>query len=99
MIALDHLPTLNAFLNSISVIFLCLGLFFIKKKNINAHKFCMGTAFVASTLFLISYVTYHAHVGSKHFTGEGLIRSVYFSILISHTILAAAIVPLILVTC
>jgi len=93
-----HLPSLNAVLNSISALFLVAGLIFIKKKNILAHRLSMGTAAFCSTLFMISYLTYHYHHGSTRFMGEGWIRPVYFSILISHVILAIAIVPLVLLT-
>ena len=98
MIEFVHLPTLNAFLNLTSALLLSAGYFFIKRNNINAHRICMGAAFFTSTLFIVSYLYYHYHAGSKHFMGIGFIRTVYFSILISHTILAAAIVPLILTT-
>lgn len=93
-----HLPTLNAGLNLTSATLLTLGFIFIKKKNITAHRICMGAAFLTSILFLISYLYYHYHAGSKHFEGTGWVRPVYFSILLSHTILAVAIVPLILLT-
>jgi uncharacterized membrane protein YozB (DUF420 family) len=98
VIPLTHLPTLNAFLNGTSAVLLLLGYYFVKRTNIAAHKICMVSAFFSSTLFLISYLYYHAHIGSKHFEGIGLIRRVYFSILISHTLLAAAIVPMVLIT-
>jgi putative membrane protein len=94
----SDLPTLNASLNATSAIFLCIGFVFIRRGNIAAHKACMLTAFAASIVFLASYLYYHFHVGSVRFTGEGWVRPVYFSILISHTILAAAIVPLALIT-
>ena len=93
-----HLPTLNACLNLTSAVFLTLGFIFIKRKNTFAHRVCMSAAFLTSTLFLISYLTYHAMEGSKHFEGVGWVRPVYFSILLTHTILATAIVPMILVT-
>jgi len=89
---------MNATLNGTSAILLSLGYYFIRQRAVSAHKRCMLGAFVASTLFLISYLVYHYHVGSVRFTGSGGIRTVYFAILISHTILAALIVPLVLVT-
>lgn len=92
------MPAVNAALNGTSALLLAIGYLCIKRKKISVHKFCMVSAFVASTLFLISYLTYHYHVGSIHFAGQGAIRPVYFAILISHTILAAAIVPLALIT-
>lgn len=70
----------------------------MKRGNIRAHKSCMIATFLVSILFLISYLTYHAQHGTTRFTGEGLIRPVYFTILTSHTILAAAIVPLAIIT-
>jgi putative membrane protein len=98
MLYVSDLPTLNAALNATSAVLLSLGYYFIRKKAVSAHKRCMLGAFATSTLFLISYLTYHYHVGSVRFDRGGWIRSVYFTILISHTILAAAIVPLVLVT-
>lgn len=96
--AISDLPTLNAILNSISAILLITGYSFIRRKKINAHRTCMISAFVTSTLFLVSYLTYHYHVGSVRFQGQGAIRSIYFVILLTHTVLAAVIVPLILIT-
>lgn len=98
MIPLSSLPTLNAALNTLSAVFLVTGYIFIRRRNIAAHKLCMISAFITSTLFLTSYLIYHYHAGSKPFPGEGPIRVVYFSILISHTTLAVAIVPLVLIT-
>jgi len=74
------------------------ALVFIKRGEVERHRRLVLMALGTSVLFLISYLTYHAQIGSKHFEGTGWIRPVYFAILISHTILAAAIVPLILVT-
>jgi uncharacterized membrane protein YozB (DUF420 family) len=88
----------NAALNFLSAVFLVLGFFLIKSKNIKAHRACMLSAFASSTVFLISYLIYHYQVGSVPFKGQGWIRTVYFSVLISHTILAIAIVPLVLIT-
>ena len=98
VILLSSLPALNAALNATSAILLISGYIFIKRRNIAAHKFCMLSAFAASILFLASYLTYHYHAGIKPFTRQGPIRWVYFSILISHTSLAIAIVPLVLMT-
>ena len=94
----SDLPTLNAFLNSLSALFLILGYILIRNKKIKLHRLCMVIAFCASILFLVSYLTYHAHAGSKRFTGIGTIRTVYFAILLTHTILAAAVPPLAIVT-
>ena len=98
MIPIQALPTLNATLNSLSAIFLVTGYISIRRKHIGAHKAAMLSAFVTSSLFLTSYLTYHYYTGTHPFTGQGWVRPVYFTILISHTVLAAAIVPMILVT-
>jgi len=95
---LTFLPTLNAFLNALSAVLLATGYYFIRRRRIAAHKRCMVAAFATSCLFLASYLTYHFQIGSKPFPGQGPIRTVYFSILISHTTLAAAIVPLVIIT-
>ena len=95
---LSSLPTLNAILNSISGLFLVTGYLMIRQRRIKAHRACMLGAFTTSTLFLVSYLIYHANVGSIAFTGRGVIRVVYFTILISHIVLAALILPLALVT-
>ena len=88
------LPTVNATLNAISGMFLLVGYVLIRQRKINAHRNAMLGAFGSSTLFLISYLIYHAQVGSRPFTGQGAVRYVYFAILISHVILAAAILPM-----
>lgn len=98
MIPLSSLPGLNAALNSASALLLLSGYVFIRRGRIAAHRRCMLAALGTSALFLISYLVYHYNVGSVAFTGQGLIRRVYFTILISHTILAMAIVPLVLIT-
>ena len=98
LLPLHALPLLNAILNSLSAVLLCSGYIAIRRRRESVHKTCMLTAFVTSTLFLVSYLTYHYHIGSKPFTGQGSIRLVYFTILISHTILAVVIVPLVLLT-
>jgi uncharacterized membrane protein YozB (DUF420 family) len=98
MVSISDLPGINAILNSISALLLITGLLFIKQRNITAHKACMITAFITSLLFLISYLTYHAHIGSKHFTGQGWIRPIYFTVLVSHTVLAVIVPPLALMT-
>jgi uncharacterized membrane protein YozB (DUF420 family) len=88
------LPTVNATLNAVSGIFLLTGYVLIRRRQITAHRNAMLGAFGSSTLFLVSYLTYHANVGSRPFTGQGSIRILYFAILISHVILAAAILPM-----
>jgi putative membrane protein len=97
-VTFSDLPALNATLNAVSAVFLTAGYRQIRNKNVPAHRACMLAAFGASTLFLISYVIYHAHAGSVRFLRQGWIRPVYFSILITHVMLAAAILPLALVT-
>lgn len=92
------LPALNAALNATSAILLILGYLFICRRKITAHKVCMLSAFLTSTVFLISYLTLRYYVGMTRFVGQGWIRPVYFTILTSHTILAAGIVPLALAT-
>ena len=96
--SISDLPTLNAILNSISAILLTTGYVFIKQKNRTAHRNCMIGAFITSTLFLTSYLIYHFNVGSVKFQGQGAVRTVYFSILLTHTVLAVVIVPMIFVT-
>jgi len=98
LISIWQLPTINAALNSLSAVFLCAGFLFIRSRNRRAHRACMLAACACSTLFLLSYLVYHYQVGSVRFQGQGWIRTVYFAILISHTILAAAVVPLALIT-
>lgn len=96
--SISVLPTLNAILNATSGLFLVLGYLMIRQKKIDAHRLCMIAACTASILFLISYVFYHYHAGATTFKGEGLARPVYFTILITHTILATALVPFVIVT-
>ena len=98
MIPLSYLPSVNAALNSASALLLVAGYLFIRSGRVAAHRLCMLSAFAASTLFLISYLTYHYQVGSVPFGGHGWVRTVYFTILISHTSLAVVIVPLVLIT-
>ncbi len=95
---ISHLPSVDALLNAASAILLLLGFFFIRRKNVAAHKACMLSAFGASTLFLVCYLTYHYFHGATRFPGVGIVRTFYLSLLASHTVLAALIVPLVLVT-
>jgi len=97
-VTLRDLPALNAALNGASAIFLATGFILIRAGRREAHKRAMVAALVCSTLFLSSYLVYHAQVGSVRFRGQGFLRLVYFAILISHTILAVTVVPLALVT-
>ena len=96
--SVQDLPALNASLNAISTVLLLTGYVFIRRGERQKHKACMIAALVMSALFLTSYVIYHAQVGSVPFKGTGWIRTVYFAVLIPHVILAAAIVPPILIT-
>ncbi len=92
------LAPLNSILNSIAAILLIAGFVFIRIRWVRAHRACMIGAFIVSAIFFISYATYHYQVGDVRFQGHGAVRPVYFSILISHIILAATIVPLALIT-
>ena len=92
------LPALNAALNATSAALLVVGYAFIRRRRITAHLTCMLGAFAVSALFLASYVVYHYHAGSRPFTGQGWIRPVYFLVLVTHVVLAAAILPLALTT-
>jgi putative membrane protein len=97
-VTVSDLPTVNALLNGTAAVLLATGWTCIRRGRIDAHRRCMLAAFTASCLFLVSYVVYHAQAGSRPFTGQGLARSVYFAILVTHVLLAAAILPLALVT-
>ncbi len=92
------LPAINAVLNGTSAVLIASGRRFIKRGRIATHRLFMIAAVVTSSLFLVSYLWYHAHVGNVRFRGHGWPRPVYFSILITHTILAAAVVPLVMIT-
>jgi uncharacterized membrane protein YozB (DUF420 family) len=96
--SVTDLPALNASLNAIAATLLVLGRGLIRRGRVQAHRRTMIAAFAVSCLFLVSYVVYHAQAGSRPFPGHGTVRIVYFAILISHVSLAAAIVPLALVT-
>ena len=98
MLDLQDLPSLNAALNATSGVLLTAGYGMIRTGRRRAHAACMIAACVASTLFLASYLIYHAQAGSTHFKGEGWIRPVYFTILITHTLLAVCVPPLAAVT-
>lgn len=98
MTSYHALAPLNSILNSLAAILLFAGFYCIRRRWIRAHRACMIAACVASTAFFISYCIYHYEVGDVRFQGHGLIRPVYFTILISHIALAAAIVPLVLIT-
>jgi uncharacterized membrane protein YozB (DUF420 family) len=95
---ISYLPHLNACLNGTSAILLFSGYSFIRARNVAAHRVCQIAALVVSLLFLASYLTYHYHHGSTRFLGTGLVRPFYFTVLLSHTILAIVIVPLVSLT-
>ena len=95
---LAALPALNGLLNGASAVLLLSGRALIRRGQMRAHRLLMLAALSTSLAFLISYLYYHAHVGSVHFPGHGWVRWLYFAILLSHTVLAALIVPLVVVT-
>jgi putative membrane protein len=97
--SISDLPTVNALLNVIATMFLIAGLVFIRRKDVRRHRAMMIAAFTTSTLFLITYLTYHLGVEMvTRFQGEGLSRTVYFTVLISHSVLAVAVPPLAIIT-
>jgi len=98
VLSISDLPPLTATLNLISAVLLGTGYWFIKNRNIRAHKACMVGALITSTVFLTSYLIYHYEVGNVLFTKQGWIRPVYFFILITHVTLAIVILPLVLRT-
>jgi uncharacterized membrane protein YozB (DUF420 family) len=91
-------PALNAGLNATSAVLIATGIGLIRSGRRQAHRGAMIAAVISSSLFLASYLYYHYHVGSVRFTGHGWIRPVYFGILLTHTVLAAVVVPLVIVT-
>ena len=95
---MHHWPAVNAALNASSFLLLLFGYFFIRQRAITAHTVSMLAASLTSAVFLVSYVLYHYHHGSTRFPGHGLSRLVYFLILISHTVLAVLIVPMVIKT-
>src|SRR5580698_4388624 len=94
----ESLPKINASLNAACTVFLVLGFICIRNGKIRYHRFCMITAFLCSTVFLILYLYFHFHAGVIRFGGQGWIRPVYFGLLLTHTTLAVVIVPLVLIT-
>lgn len=98
MISVNDLPAVNATLNGASAALLAAGYYFIRHRNQSAHQRCMTGAVGTSCLFLVSYLVYHFQVGSVRFAGLGWVRTLYLGILLTHTVLAAAIVPLVLIT-
>ena len=98
MITIHDFPAINASLNATSCAFLVTGYVMIRTRRIAQHRACMLAALTASALFLVCYIIYHAQVGSVRFTRQGLVRPVYFTILITHVTLAATVLPLAIVT-
>ncbi len=98
MISINDLPTLNATLNGTAAVLLILAYILIRRKRVAAHRRVMVTAFCVSVAFLISYIVYHAHIGSKHYEGTGLLRPLYYSILLTHTSLAVTVPVLAIIT-
>jgi putative membrane protein len=98
VIDITVLPGVNAVLNSTSAVLLVTGYYFIRQRNTRAHQTCMVSAFTVSVLFLVSYLTYHYYAGTTRFSGQGWIRTLYFSILLSHTVLAALVPVLAVLT-
>ena len=92
------LPTVNASLNALSAVLLACGWMFIRRREIAKHRACMLAAFTSSALFLTSYLVYHAEVGSVPYQRQGVTRTIYYVILLTHVLLAAAILPLALIT-
>jgi uncharacterized membrane protein YozB (DUF420 family) len=100
VISISDLPAINASLNFVSAIFISGGWYLIRRGHWRSHVACMITAVISSTLFLVGYLIYHAHVGerSTHFTAQGLVRQFYFAMLISHILLAFITLPLVILT-
>jgi putative membrane protein len=97
-LTLHDLPAVNATLNGISAILLLIGYLLIRARRIEQHRRVMLAAFTTSSLFLICYIVYHAQVGSVRFTRQGFVRPLYYSILVTHVFLAAATLPLAIIT-
>ncbi len=95
---IPYLPHFQALLNTAATLLLATGYYFIRNAKPDLHRACMAAALVISSLFMVSYLTYHARVGYMPFAGQGIIRPFYFTLLASHVVLAAVIVPLVLTT-
>jgi uncharacterized membrane protein YozB (DUF420 family) len=98
VVTVQDLPAVNASLNALAAVFLTVGYFFIRAGRQRAHERCMLAALATSTLFLACYVVYHYNVGSRPYQGQGILRQIYLTILVTHVVLAASVVPLALVT-
>lgn len=96
-IPITSLPAINAFLNGLSAVLLFSGYMFIRRGKVPYHRACMLSAFISSSIFLASYLYFHFHAGMVRFSGQGLVRPVYFALLTTHTILAIVIVPMVLI--
>lgn len=96
--SVHDLPAVNATLNGVAGVLLLIGFLLIRSRKIDLHRRFMIAAFIASALFLVSYIVYHAQVGSVRFTRQGFVRPLYFTILITHVVLAATVLPLAIVT-
>jgi uncharacterized membrane protein YozB (DUF420 family) len=97
-VTVQDLPAVNAALNALSGVLLVIGYVLVRARRIEQHRRCMLAAFATSTVFLGCYIVYHAQVGSVPFTRQGFVRPVYFTILVTHVVLAAAVVPLAAIT-
>lgn len=97
-VTVHDLPAVNASLNALSGVLLLTGYIMIRTRRIKQHRRCMIAAFITSSVFLVCYIVYHAQVGSVPFTRQGLVRPLYFTILVTHVTLAATVLPLALVT-
>jgi uncharacterized membrane protein YozB (DUF420 family) len=97
-VTFSDLPAVNASLNGLSAVFLSLGFWFIRRKNIAAHRRCMLSAVATSTLFLICYLTYHFKAGRTVFRDPAWFKNIYRTLLLSHTLLAVIIVPMVIIT-
>ncbi|MFO1152251.1 MAG: DUF420 domain-containing protein [Rhodospirillales bacterium] len=98
MLSVNDLPHVNAALNGITVILLGLGYWFIRRREMVKHRACMLTAVGASAAFLVTYLIYHFNAGLAKFGGEGIVRPVYFTILLAHVVIAVLITPLVPMT-
>lgn len=95
---IPYMPHVQAVLNAAAAVLLFAGYYYIKNNNQQTHKKCMVAALIVSTIFLVSYLTYHAKVGYQPFEGQGMIRPIYFTFLFSHIVLSGIVVPMVLVT-
>ena len=95
---ISDLPALNASLNAFSTVFIAAGWYLVRRGHWRQHIACMVTAVISSAAFLVGYLIYHAHAGSTRFTATGIIRPIYFTILLTHVLLAFTILPLVILT-